>query len=203
VAFDGRYLYFTQNFDPTEGAIHSVEAATGLDGGTRTVTLFGQPKRLLGLAYDANRDMLWAGNDDLYLFPLDGGEVVQFITMSGDPKLGVTDNPILDRVYETRGDSSGAFCWRPNDVSCGQVTTADLDSTGLAFDGLDLWYLTSDDLLAPAPPASGYLVPRNLETRDLDLARALGTGPTFWDIAYDCVTFPVPVVWVAGIRLTE
>jgi len=202
VAFDGRILYFTQLSDPVPAMIYRIEAATGADAGSLVVKVDGIPVdwRPEGLAYDPNRRALWAGTNDLVGISVDTGEVFRSFGVGDSGGIdAVAYDPWTDRIYEDDGTGGNQLhCWQPDGVPCGGLGST-YSHRGLTFDGVDLWHFTPSSLPSPAPAGDGFLFPTRPDIAIIDYARLLDLpGRQYRDIAFDCHTFDVDVVWVAN-----
>ena len=197
VAFDGSVLYYKIRVEPVLGTIHKADAATGTALGSFVLTREGTPIGVGGLGYDANRNALWtSGSSILRLFSRESGEVTWEFMLLRPGTVTVAHDALSDRLWETNLSPNQLTCWYANGDLCGGIGSAVTDR-GLTFDGAHLWHFTPS-YVPPPVDATGVLYPTDLiGTIDYDRAIDIPTGE-YNTIAYDCVTFPVDVIWVAN-----
>lgn len=205
LAFDGRILYYTQLTNPVKGRVYKVDAGTGLDLGSFQVMRGGSPflEQLGGLAYDANRDLLWVGSTDrLYAVSLDLGEITTEYGVVRGVAAGGYDYT-RDEIWVADGSPDGTKCWRPDSTPCGSLSGE--SNLGLTFDGIDIWHFTPNNLDPPGPPDEGVLYPTFGRIPTVDYSRAFVTPPSrdYRGLAYDCETFAVPVIWAGYVFTCE
>jgi hypothetical protein len=203
LAFDGTFLYYTQRAEPILGTVFRVEAATGADRGSFIVRQDGTAIGVGGLAYDPNRGKLWGlGSGHLWLLSTGTGEIERgFPVFHGGGPAAAYD-PWSDTVWESNGGNEGVDCWQSDGYLCGSMGGP--TSTGLTFDGIDMWHTTADWLPPPASDTPGYLYPTDF-AGNIDWSRLIDPPGTngYSDIAWDCVTFPVNAIWVANNNACE
>jgi hypothetical protein len=201
LAFDGEILYYSLRDDPEPGRVRKVRPATGVDEGSFLVTSAGQPLGpLAGLAWDPGRAMLWvAAGDTIHLVRPSDGEVVRSRGRDGT-YAGLSYDVVYDVLYDLDYATVNPVlrCYPVDGSGCRGEPVLD-GSSGLTFDGRDLWSFTQ----YPLPPEYPDFGPRFYPVDHGNF----GTAPwricdtpltlldLFDDLAYDCVTFAVPVVW--------
>jgi hypothetical protein len=146
--------------------------------------------------------MIWCGTGRrLLLVSASTGEVQKEVSVSNVDLIAVGYDPVLDQVWEADGDYSSTTCWTYDSNVCGAVGgTTDV---GLTHDGVDMWHFAVEWMPPPAPNSTGFILP-TFPNGIIDYSRLIDPpGIQYRDLAYDCMTFPVSVVWVASNESCE